>query len=57
MKYSKNRKYRDQEIVIEKEIITLGKKLKKNSKKKKESFFQRIKNKIVNFSKKLRITK
>lgn len=57
MKYSRNRKYRDQEIIIEKEIITLGKKIKKNSKKKKESFFQKIKKKIVDFSKKMGITK
>lgn len=34
MKYSKNRHYRDKEIVIEKEIITLGKKIKRNTKKK-----------------------
>lgn len=40
MKYSKNRKYRDQEIIIEKEIITLGKKIKKI--KKKESMFKKI---------------
>lgn len=42
MKYSKNRKYRDQEKTIEKEIITLGKKIKKS--KKKEGFFKKILN-------------
>lgn len=44
MKYSKNRKYRDQEVIIEKEIITLGKKIKKNTKKKKVGFFKKILN-------------
>lgn len=44
MKYSKNRKYRDQEVIIEKEIISLNKKTKKNSKKKKEGFFKKILN-------------
>ena len=48
MKYSSNRKYRDQEVTIEKEIITLNKKIKKNSKKKKVGFF----NKILNWFKK-----
>ena len=42
MKYSKNRKYRDQEMVIEKEIITLGKRIKKN--KKNKNIFQKITN-------------
>jgi hypothetical protein len=42
MKYSKNRKYRDQELIIEKEIITLGKKIKKG--KKKEGVFKKIVN-------------
>lgn len=44
MKYSKNRHYRDQEIVIKKEIATLGKKIKKNTKKKKVGFFKKILN-------------
>ena len=44
MKYSKNRKYRDQEKTIEKEIIFLGKKIKKNSKKKKDGFLKKILN-------------
>lgn len=44
MKYSKNRKYRDQEVIIEKEIISLNKKTKKNPKKKKEGFFKKILN-------------
>jgi hypothetical protein len=48
MKYSSNRKYRDQEVVIEKEIITLNKKIKKNSKKKTS-----VLNKVKNFFKKL----
>jgi hypothetical protein len=46
MKYSKNKKYRDQEVIIEKEIITLNKRIKKK-KVKKEGFFK----KIVNFLK------
>jgi hypothetical protein len=45
MKYSKNRKYRDQEMIIEKEIITLGKKIKKSKKKK------GILNKVLDFFK------
>lgn len=44
MKYSKNRHYRDQEVIIEKEIITLGKKIKKNLKKKKTGIFKKILN-------------
>ena len=52
MKYSKNRKYRDQEVIIEKQIVTLSKKIKKQTKKKKESFFKRITKKVVNFFKK-----
>jgi hypothetical protein len=44
MKYSKNRKYRDQEIVIHKEIVTLKKTIKKNSKKKKVGIFKKILN-------------
>lgn len=44
MRYSKNRKYRDQEIVIEKEIVTLSKKIKKQTKKKKNGFFKKILN-------------
>jgi hypothetical protein len=44
MKYSKKRKYRDQEVIIEKEIISLNKKTKKNLKKKKEGFFKKILN-------------
>jgi hypothetical protein len=44
MKYSKNRHYRDQEIIIEKEITTLRKKIKKGKKK---GFF----NKILDFFK------
>lgn len=51
MKYSKNRKYRDQEVVIEKEIITLSKKIKKSSKPKKESFFKKIGKKILGWFK------
>lgn len=43
MKYSKNRKYRDQEVILEKEIKTV--------KKKKESFFKKIKRKILNWFK------
>jgi hypothetical protein len=52
MKYSKNRKYRDREMVIEKEFITLSKKVKKNSKSKKESFFKKIGNKLLSWFKK-----
>jgi hypothetical protein len=48
MKYSKNRKYRDQEVIIEKEIITTNKKIKKNSKKKIS-----VLDKVKNFFKKL----
>ena len=44
MKYSKNRHYRDQEVIIEKEIIVLNKKIKKNSKKKKDGFLKKILN-------------
>lgn len=44
MKYSKNRHYRDQEVIIEKEIIFLNKKIKKNSKKKKDGFLKKILN-------------
>lgn len=40
MKYSKNRKYRDQEVIIEKEI----KMIKKKIKKKKIGFFKKILN-------------
>lgn len=40
MKYSKNRKYRDQEKVIEKEIISVTKKVKKS--KKKKGFFAKL---------------
>jgi hypothetical protein len=47
MKYSRNRHYRDQEMIIEKEIITLGKKIKKNNKRKKIKIFE----KIINFFK------
>ena len=43
MKYSKNRKYRDQEVILEKEIKTV--------KKKKESFFKKIGRKILNWFK------
>jgi hypothetical protein len=39
MKYSKNRHYRDQEVIIEKEIKTLRKKIKKEKKK---SFFKKV---------------
>lgn len=45
MKYSKNRHYRDQEKIIKKEIISLGKRIKKS--KKKEGMFK----KIINFFK------
>lgn len=38
MKYSKNRKYRDQEKTIEKEIKIVKKKIKK----KKEGFFSKV---------------
>jgi len=47
MKYSKNRKYRDQEVILEKEIKTVKKKIKK----KKESFFKKIGKKILNWFK------
>ena len=47
MKYSKNRKYRDQEVIIEKEIITLGKKIKKI--KKKASVLEKVKGFFKNF--------
>jgi hypothetical protein len=47
MKYSKNRKYRDQEVILEKEIKTVKKKIKK----KKESFFKKIGRKILNWFK------
>jgi hypothetical protein len=40
MKYSKNRKYRDQEMIIEKEIKTVKKKIKK----KKIGVFKKILN-------------
>jgi hypothetical protein len=49
MKYSKNRHYRDQEIIIEKEIVTLSKKLKKN---KKETFLNKFGKKILSWFKK-----
>jgi len=42
MKYSKNRKYRDQEMIIEKEIVTLGKRIKKNKKNQKIGFFKKL---------------
>jgi hypothetical protein len=42
MKYSSNRKYRDREVIIEKEIITLSK--KKKTKDKKVGFFKKILN-------------
>lgn len=48
MKYSKNRKYRDQEKTIEKEIIFLGKKIKKNTKNKK-SLTEKVKGFFKNF--------
>lgn len=44
MKYSKNKKYRDQEKTIKKEIATLGKKIKKTTKKKKVGFFKKVLN-------------
>jgi hypothetical protein len=40
MKYSKNRKYRDQEVIIEKEIKTVKKKIKR----KKVGIFKKILN-------------
>ena len=43
MKYSKNRHYRDQEVIIEKEIKTIKKKIKKKTS---------VLNKIKNFFKK-----
>jgi hypothetical protein len=44
MKYSKNRKYRDQEVVIEKEIKTVKKKIKKKTSvlNKVKNFFKNI---------------
>ena len=48
MKYSKNRKYRDQEKTIEKEIKIVKKKIKK----KKESFFKKIGRNLLNLFKK-----
>ena len=48
MKYSKSRKYRDQEKTIEKEIKIVKKKIKK----KKESFFNKIGKKFLNLFKK-----
>ena len=47
MKYSKNRKYRDQEKTIEKEIKVVNKKIKN----KKESFFKKIGKKFLNLFK------
>jgi len=41
MKYSKNRHYRDQEVIIEKEIKVVS---KKNTKNKKVGFFKKILN-------------
>jgi hypothetical protein len=48
MKYSKNRKYRDQEKTIEKEIKIVKKKIKK----KKESLLNKIGRKFLNLFKK-----
>ncbi len=44
MKYNKSRHYRDQEVIIEKEIKTLKKKIKK-----KTSVLNKIKNFFQNF--------